>query len=152
MADYAALLNAEKKKTSQPPPKVAEQVIPPASVQKDKAVSNEKILPSQDTMTAKGQDSSSPSNQEIKHTSIQGVKDTRVQDLKHTSTQGYMDASIQVPKHTRPTKTHTYELFIDQVKAVKRLALEEELNGRDGNQSKIVREALDEYLKKKRLK
>ncbi len=80
--------------------------------------------------------------------SIQEVKDTRIQDSKHTSTQGHMDTSMQVPKYSRPKKTHTYELFIDQVRAVQRLALEDKLHGGEGNQSKIVREAIDEYLKK----
>jgi hypothetical protein len=52
-------------------------------------------------------------------------------------------------KESRVIKRHTYELYKDQVEALQRVALREKINGGEGNQSRMVREAIDEYLKKR---
>lgn len=50
----------------------------------------------------------------------------------------------------RTRRRASYELFTDQIEAIQRLALEDKLQGGTGNQSEMVREALDDYLKHKR--
>ena len=53
--------------------------------------------------------------------------------------------------HVRRTRRRaSYELYTDQIEAIQRIALEEKLQGGAGNQSEMVREAIDAYLKKKR--
>jgi hypothetical protein len=42
-----------------------------------------------------------------------------------------------------------FEWYEDQLVALKRLSLQEQMEGRSGSMSEMVREALDEYLKKK---
>src|SRR5437660_1501286 len=50
----------------------------------------------------------------------------------------------------RSRRRASYELYTDQIEAIQRLALEEKLQGGTGNQSEMVREAIDEYLRQKR--
>ena len=42
-----------------------------------------------------------------------------------------------------------FEWYADQLRALKKLSLEEQLEGKAGNMSQMVREALDDYLKKR---
>lgn len=49
----------------------------------------------------------------------------------------------------RMIKRASYELYTDQIEAIRQLALEEKIQGGKGNQSEMVRDALDNYLKQK---
>ena len=42
-----------------------------------------------------------------------------------------------------------FEWYADQLRALKKLSLEEQMEGKAGNMSQMVREALDDYLKKR---
>jgi hypothetical protein len=42
-----------------------------------------------------------------------------------------------------------FEFYEDQLMALKRLSLEEQMDGESGNMSQMVREALDDYLAKR---
>ena len=50
----------------------------------------------------------------------------------------------------RTRRRASYELFTDQIEAIQRIAFEDKLQGGAGNQSEMVREAIDTYLKQKR--
>src|SRR5437588_8386475 len=59
----------------------------------------------------------------------------------------------RTPERSNVRRTHrraSYELYTDQIEAIQRIALEDKLQGGTGNQSEMVRTAIDEYLKKKR--
>ncbi len=45
---------------------------------------------------------------------------------------------------------HPFELYQDQVEALRQLSVEERKEGGTGSMSRMVREAIDEYLKQKR--
>jgi hypothetical protein len=45
-----------------------------------------------------------------------------------------------------------FEWYADQLRALKKLSLEDQLQGRSGSMSAMVRDALDEYLKKRSFK
>jgi hypothetical protein len=45
-----------------------------------------------------------------------------------------------------------FEWYADQLRALKKLSLEDQMQGRSGSMSAMVRDALDEYLKKRSLK
>ena len=45
-----------------------------------------------------------------------------------------------------------FEWYADQLRALKKLSLEDQMQGRSGSMSAMVRDALDEYLKKRPLK
>jgi hypothetical protein len=45
-----------------------------------------------------------------------------------------------------------FEWYEDQLAALKRLSLQEQLEGKEGSMSAMVREALDDYLKKRSAK
>ncbi len=47
----------------------------------------------------------------------------------------------------RHARRYSFEIYEDQIAQVKRLALEDQLRGGTLNQSEIVREAIDRYLK-----
>ncbi len=49
----------------------------------------------------------------------------------------------------RGVKRASYELYLDQIDEIRRMAAEIDLQGGKGNQSKFVREALDLYLEQK---
>ena len=42
-----------------------------------------------------------------------------------------------------------FEWYADQLRALKKLSLEEQMEGKTGNMSQMVRDALDDYLKKR---
>jgi hypothetical protein len=42
-----------------------------------------------------------------------------------------------------------FEWYADQLRALKKLSLEDQMQGRSGSMSAMVRDALDEYLKKR---
>ncbi|MGI8552036.1 MAG: hypothetical protein ACR2PL_14805 [Dehalococcoidia bacterium] len=50
----------------------------------------------------------------------------------------------------RTTTRYAFEFFQDQVEALQRLALEQKVQGEKGSMSEMVREAIDEYLAKRR--
>lgn len=50
---------------------------------------------------------------------------------------------------SRGVKRASYELYLDQIEEIRRMAAEVDLQGGKGNQSKFVREALDLYLEQK---
>ena len=50
----------------------------------------------------------------------------------------------------RTRRRASYELFTDQIEAIQRIAFEEKLQGGAGNQSEMVRVAIDIYLNQKR--
>jgi hypothetical protein len=45
-----------------------------------------------------------------------------------------------------------FEWYEDQLATLKRLSLQEQMDGKDGSMSAMVREALDDYLKKRSVK
>src|SRR5262245_32652046 len=44
----------------------------------------------------------------------------------------------------------SYELYVDQAEALRRLSLEAQLQGEKGSMSEMVREAIDDYLSKRK--
>ena len=52
-----------------------------------------------------------------------------------------------VPTGRREFIRRGFEWYADQLRALKKLSLEEQMEGKPGNMSQMVREALDEYLK-----
>ena len=57
----------------------------------------------------------------------------------------------EVPKPKRQIKRrHPFDVYEDQLKALKKLALEEKLEGLLGSESAMVREAIDDYLQKRK--
>ncbi len=50
----------------------------------------------------------------------------------------------------RSVKRHPFEFYQDQLDALKQLSLQEQLAGGRGNMSEMVRDAIDEYLAKRR--
>jgi hypothetical protein len=54
-----------------------------------------------------------------------------------------------VPTARREFIRRGFEWYADQLRALKKLSLEEQMEGKPGNMSQMVREALDDYLKKK---
>jgi len=57
-------------------------------------------------------------------------------------------------RHDRPTGRRIpvrrgFEFYEDQLVTLKKISLQEQLDGKPGNMSQMVREALDEYLKKR---
>ena len=52
----------------------------------------------------------------------------------------------------RTTTRYAFEFFQDQVEALQRLALDQKIRGEKGSMSEMVREAIDEYLAKKRVR
>ena len=59
------------------------------------------------------------------------------------------DRSVSTPQRPieRPTVRYSYEFYVDQVEAVRRLRAQRELQGKKVGLSEIAREALDAYLK-----
>ena len=45
-----------------------------------------------------------------------------------------------------------FDWYADQLRALKKLSLEEQMEGREGSMSAMLREALDDYLKKRAAK
>ncbi len=59
--------------------------------------------------------------------------------------------STAVPGGKREIKRrHPFDVYKDQLKALNRLALEEKEQGLLGSQSAMVREAIDDYLRKRK--
>jgi hypothetical protein len=54
-----------------------------------------------------------------------------------------------VPTGRREFIRRGFEWYADQLRALKKLSLEEQMEGKPGNMSQMVREALDDYLKKR---
>ncbi len=58
------------------------------------------------------------------------------------------------PRHTpepkRPIKTRqAFDIYVDQVESLKKLSIEQQLQGEKGSMSAMVRDALDAYLAKR---
>ena len=60
--------------------------------------------------------------------------------------------STDLASKRRPFVRRAFEWYEDQLAALKRLSLQEQMDGKDGSMSAMVREALDEYLKKRAVK
>ena len=56
------------------------------------------------------------------------------------------------PENKRILVRRGFEWYEDQLNALKRLSIQEQLEGKPGSMSAMVREALDEYLQKKSAK
>jgi hypothetical protein len=54
-----------------------------------------------------------------------------------------------VPTGRREFIRRGFEWYADQLRALKKLSLEEQMAGKPGNMSQMVRDALDDYLKKR---
>jgi hypothetical protein len=54
-----------------------------------------------------------------------------------------------IPTGRREFIRRGFEWYADQLRALKKLSLEEQMEGKPGNMSQMVREALDDYLKKR---
>jgi hypothetical protein len=54
-----------------------------------------------------------------------------------------------VPTGRREFIRRGFEWYADQLRALKKLSLEEQMEGKPGNMSQMVRDALDDYLKKR---
>ena len=55
--------------------------------------------------------------------------------------------STELP-YKRATKRYSFEFYIDQVETIRKMRLQAQIEGKNLNQSDIVRQALDEYLQK----
>jgi hypothetical protein len=89
---------------------------------------------------------------------------TREAPVEKTETQSLTDRATARPGDeatTRPPDRVTnrrllvrrgFEWYEDQLAALKRLSLQEQLDGKEGSMSAMVREALDDYLKKRSAK
>src|SRR5260221_14641230 len=125
MADYAALLNAERKKTTPSPTKDVQQVQKPYVSPVPNQPETEKNASPQDPKGSRVQDSFTPS--------IQEVKNKRSQDSMTSST---LDPKIPRPqgvKSPRVIKTHSYEFYIDQVVRIRDMAYEDKKKGGKGS-------------------
>src|ERR1700730_2845395 len=96
------------------------------AIQKPKPSTEMKAVPSERPMTPTGQRVMTPTPQDLKTPTGQRVNGSRV------------------------IKRHSFEFYQDQVEALQRLALEEKMQGGKGNQSEMVREAVDVYLHKRK--
>lgn len=72
------------------------------------------------------------------------------QEVKKSTPVDTIASTGQRPNGSRVIKRHSFEFYKDQVEALQRLALENKLRGGEGNQSKMVREAIDLFLSKQR--
>jgi hypothetical protein len=66
-----------------------------------------------------------------------------------TTVPRYHGTTVPVPKR-EIKRRHPFDVYKDQVKALEKLALEEKLEGGIGSQSAMVREALDDWLQKRK--
>src|SRR5215217_4405185 len=62
---------------------------------------------------------------------------------------GYQGTVVSPPKRLIKRR-HPFDVYEDQLKALKSLALEEKQQGLLGSESAMVREALDNYLQKRK--
>ncbi|MDF2972587.1 MAG: hypothetical protein K0R61_3037, partial [Microvirga sp.] len=53
------------------------------------------------------------------------------------------------PTGRRIIARHSFELYDDQIDSLRRLSLQEKMDGKLGSMSQMVREAIDTYLKDK---
>lgn len=59
-------------------------------------------------------------------------------------------SSKYASKPKRAIKTRqAFDIYIDQVESLKQLSIEQQLQGEKGSMSAMVRDALDDYLKKR---
>jgi hypothetical protein len=62
---------------------------------------------------------------------------------------GYHGTTVPTPKR-EIKRRHPFDVYKDQVKALEKLSLEEKLAGGVGSQSAWVREAIDDWLQKRK--
>ncbi len=74
------------------------------------------------------------------------IVDTNDRPTERTNVPAYERTFLR----SRGVKRASYELYVDQIEEIKRMAAEVELQGGKGNKSEFVREALDLYLEHKR--
>jgi hypothetical protein len=71
-----------------------------------------------------------------------------LQQLDSVSTTPYPSAK---PKKRETKRRQPFDVYQDQVDLLKKLSLRDQLNGEIGSMSRMVREALDNYLKDKKI-
>ncbi len=71
-----------------------------------------------------------------------------LQQLDRVSTTPYPSAK---PKKREIKRRQPFDVYQDQVDLLKKLSLRDQMNGEIGSMSRMVREALDNYLKDKKL-
>ncbi len=65
-----------------------------------------------------------------------------------TTVPGYQSTTVPTPKR-EIKRRHPFDVYKDQLRSLKQLALEEKLDGGLGSESAMVREAIDDYLRKR---
>ena len=74
-------------------------------------------------------------------------------DNKTKTTKAYESPSVRTNARTpvrRQLTRYAFEFYQDQVEELRRLSLEEKLQGGKGSMSEMVREAIDDYLAQKK--
>lgn len=66
--------------------------------------------------------------------------------LENQGTLVPLEPSISTKRKIK--KRHPFDIYEDQIEALKKLSIQEQMQGGIGSQSAMVREALDDYLKK----
>lgn len=83
-----------------------------------------------------------PAIQSHPHASL--AEDTRTTSTSSTTVRVVRDT------HKRKIKTrHPFDIYEDQVEALRKLSLEDRMRGGAGSQSAMIREAIDDYIAKK---
>jgi len=74
-------------------------------------------------------------------------------DNKTKTTKAYESPSVRTHARTpvrRQLTRYAFEFYQDQVEELRRLSLEEKMQGGKGSMSEMVREAIDAYLRQKK--
>ena len=98
-----------------------------------------------------------PAEQPTNRTEQRGVTEKAQQEPAYRSVDVPTSRSIDettnrpddVPTGRREFIRRGFEWYADQLRALKKLSLQEQMEDKPGNMSQMVREALDEYLKKR---
>ena len=70
-------------------------------------------------------------------------------NIKRTDGEPPVRANARTPVRRQLTR-YAFEFYQDQVEELRRLSLEEKMQGEKGSMSEMVREAIDEYLAQKK--
>jgi hypothetical protein len=77
----------------------------------------------------------------------QNRTEMRAENRSHEEAQVRPEKRTELP-YKRATKRYSFEFYVDQVQAIRKMKVQAEMEGKSLNQSDIVRQALDEYLSK----
>jgi hypothetical protein len=98
---------------------------------------------------------SQPPPQEEKKPGIQEVQDKedKQQDVWYPIPDGVSPTHYpsETPQKREIKRRQPFDVYHDQVDLLKKLSLRDQMNGELGTMSRMVREALDEYLKDKKI-